>query len=397
MTEFLDSNLCRKLRDKINETNIFCEDKEYHIYFNLICAVMDRLDSCIEYLNKHSKPPQSEHELLVFSMYACTVIDAIKQLNKQLSIPEKYKEEKRIFKGICTSSPLNIKSENCPTDENFFEYLRALIFAHPFETSRQKFLKKNNEIQYSPFVIAKSHSAIVLGKKNIIGVRIYSSLNDDIKDLKFPFNLLKKFIKSRYELLEDVNCWVQRVIDKKYDEWKEHKVNRFIEPLNVWKDILNILKERYQEHYTIDIVIDFLTCNITNSANTNIVFKYREEINNVLPLICDAVDDMNYELIEKLLDKIIYCRPQITYSWCDYQLEKIFCYLEESNDYYNINWGLQQAEAFSKEFAKDYVVIDTTNMSFTEIKLLVSIACFYENKRQEKEICDKGGKQHAIL
>ena len=41
-------------------------------------------------------------------------------------------------------------------------------------------------------------------------------------------------------------------------------------------------------------------------------------------------------------------------------------------------------EAYNKEFAKDWVTIDVGQMSFDEIKLLVTIACYYETKRQEE-------------
>ena len=64
-----------------------------------------------------------------------------------------------------------------------------------------------------------------------------------------------------------------------------------------------------------------------------------------------------------------------------YQLEKIYCYLNEEG-YGDIYWGLKQADLFSKEFAKDFVNINSGDMNFTEIKLLVTIACYYQAQKE---------------
>ena len=73
-----------------------------------------------------------------------------------------------------------------------------------------------------------------------------------------------------------------------------------------------------------------------------------------------------------------------------YQLEKIFCYLEERSKvidpYSNEAWGLKQAEFFANEFAKKWVTINVQSMQYDEIKLLVSTACYLEAKEQNNEL-----------
>ena len=81
--------------------------------------------------------------------------------------------------------------------------------------------------------------------------------------------------------------------------------------------------------------------------------------------------------------EITYTRPKIMHQFADYQLEKIFCYLNDRCDYVNVIWGRQQAHEFSKGFAKKWVTIDAKNMSFEEIKLLVTTACYLEHEEQE--------------
>ena len=68
-----------------------------------------------------------------------------------------------------------------------------------------------------------------------------------------------------------------------------------------------------------------------------------------------------------------------------YQLEKIYGYLNYENDNSDdIEWGLKQAEAFAKEFAKKWVVIKPREMDFYEIKMLTQVACYLEYMEQKE-------------
>ena len=94
-----------------------------------------------------------------------------------------------------------------------------------------------------------------------------------------------------------------------------------------------------------------------------------------------------------------------------YQLEKIFSYLvngerlddmnsfkEPLHIYYqgndidsNAEWGVMQAMQFYEDLAKSYVCIKPT-MPFTEIKLLVNCACYFEKLNQQEGIIGKALK-----
>ncbi len=61
MTEFLHPELNKRLRKVINSSPIFQEGK-LRGNFNLLCAAMDRIDTCVAYLNKHSNFPRTEED-----------------------------------------------------------------------------------------------------------------------------------------------------------------------------------------------------------------------------------------------------------------------------------------------------------------------------------------------
>ena len=62
---FLDIKICDRFREVINKTDIFIYDEDYSHNYNLICAIMDRVENSVEYLNKNSETPRECEELCV--------------------------------------------------------------------------------------------------------------------------------------------------------------------------------------------------------------------------------------------------------------------------------------------------------------------------------------------
>ena len=382
MEVFLNPDVYREFRNAFNETPLFMYNEEYKTCFNLFCAVTDRLESCIEYLNGHAETPKTEEDFLSFVMFSCMVLDAVKHVLKQLDIEKIDKID--YFKNICLSKPLNIEKHKCPTDDKFFEYLRSIMFAHPFETNRPKFFMKH-EIQYSPWVIANNPATKFRGIKDGVGVRIYSNKFDEIKDLIFSFDVLKKYIKSQYLLLDLATEKVKEIVSLKEIEWKKHKINRSLDYLDILKEIKDILKLRHEEYYDVETVIRYMGCKNTLKENLTSVERFKQGIIEIIPDLCDAIDSLNYEMATEKLDYILHQRPWKMHSMANYQLGKIYCDLNETQIVSKREWALEQVELFSKEFAKKWVTIIPQEMSFDEIKLLVTVSCYLEKIEQEKE------------
>lgn len=382
MEVFLNPDVYREFRNAFNETPLFMYNEEYKTCFNLFCAVTDRLESCIEYLNGHAETPKTEEDFLSFVMFSCMVLDAVKHVLKQLDIEKIDKID--YFQNICLSKPLNIEKHKCPTDDKFFEYLRSIMFAHPFETNRPKFFMKH-EIQYSPWVIANNPATKFRGIKYGVGVRIYSNKFDEIKDLIFSFDVLKKYIKSQYLLLDLATEKVKEIVSLKEIEWKKHKINRSLDYLDILKEIKDILKLRHEEYYDVETVIRYMGCKNTLKENLTSVERFKQGIIEIIPDLCDAIDSLNYEMATEKLDYILHQRPWKMHSMANYQLGKIYCDLNETQIVSKREWALEQVELFSKEFAKKWVTIIPQEMSFDEIKLLVTVSCYLEKIEQEKE------------
>lgn len=380
MAEFLNPTISKEFREAINDSPIFTEDDSYKEHFNLACAVMDRLDTCVRFLNEHNAYPKSEEEFLTFLMFSCMLVDAVNNILKDIGVYTK-NNGNQYFKETCMKYPLNLNEENCPSDDKFFEYFRALTFAHPFETSRPKFLEKG-EVQYSPWVIVNPH--VFSEIPDPIGVRIYSNRHDGIMDLKLPFGVLKDYLKSRYEPLDLATEWARNSIVKEEIKWKQQKINRKNSPIEVLREIVKILKSRYEEIYQIEEIILYLECESSVAVNNSVIEFYKKTIVSLLPEICNSIEELDYEAMYNILEQIMHKRPSRMHKMAHYELEKIFSYLEEGGYGDNYNWGLEQAKNFSEGFAKKWVKIELYNMSSTEIKLLVRIACYLESIEENR-------------
>lgn len=384
MNQFLDEQIYTDFRESMSEIHIFIHDEELKEDYNLFSVVIDRLESSVGYLNKNSEQPDTEDEFLIFIMYACIVLDAVKQLFKSLEIESVYSDPENndsytFFKDVCLGYPLHLTEEECPTDDKFFEYFRSLSMAHPFETSRPKFFKKG-EIQYSPWVINNSRFSKI---EDAVGTRIYSNQYDEIRDLKFSFSLLKEYIKSRYLQIHLITEKIDQIIENKREKWKENTIPKGLSSTETLLEIKERLEERYEDTYLIDLTLDCFKSHLTQSKNEEIVSEYLEAIKNKIPDLVDATEELNREKIYNTLDNLLHARPKNMHKGAYYQLEKIFSYLnighEGSSNYI---WGLEQAQTFVDELGHKGITIDTFEMDAEEIKLLIRIACYFEKRNQ---------------
>ncbi len=373
MNEFLNSKLVQDLRDVINKTDIFIKDPIEKEKFNLICAIMDRFDSSINFLNENQTFPKSENDFINFLVHVSIIRDGINKVFEVLGL--KIKNDNKIFEQYYKRDLPNINKEI--NDDRFYEYFRSLAFAHPFVTNRSiPNVIDKTEIQYSPYVL--TNLGYFWKDKNSIGVEVYSNKRNSFS-ISFPFEKLKEYVKWKYEMILDIISEFENIINKKEKVWKQHKVKRNLPDIEILEDIKIILEERCMDSEGIDELIKYLNCECTLDENYESVKKFKNAIKKIIPDICNALDNYEHDEIYNIIRDILYPKPK-AHQMLHYQLEKIYCYLNE--DYGDAEWGLIQAEAFANEFAKKWVTINPRSMSFDEIKLLTSVACYLEYKEQ---------------
>lgn len=381
MCQYLDPQIISEFRNLINSSNIFYKSNEQKPRWNLICVLMDRLDSAISFLNSHSNQPETEEEFISVMVFASIVKDGIyKFFTNIYGKKPPTIELKKWFSCASVYEKPYFNDETCPTDDVFFEYLRAVTFAHPFETTKgnrsNRAFMKEGAVHMSPWVF----SNVFFHDKKMVGVRIYT--NDieepDTLDVLIPFENLKSYIRERYELINEFISWGKKAIDIQNKNWKSKKIERIGTPKNILLNVREILKERFVEEYLIDEAISVLNYSSNVEKNNNAAKIIKKIIEQKIDIICDTVDIFDYEKLNEELD-ILYKRPKNLHPTSNYELEKIFSYLHGSRGVIEVGsneeWGIKQARSFVEKYAYKYVFVDVDKMDYSEIRILVRIAC----------------------
>ena len=409
----LDNTIINDFRDAVNSSNIFYYEDEYKCLWNLICSMMDRIDSCIKYINSFDISQfETEESLVNFMTYCSLIYNAVLQLFRSIGdLDEYYKSKEKnkfeVFKEDFARF-MSLYDENIndskSTDDEFFEFLRSIMFAHPTDTHRPKFVKKGDKL-FSPFVLIKP--IFMDDIKNAIGVAIYSLIDDKTIHFWFSANHLIDFVRSKYELLRIATEWVNEQIQRYSNKWKQTKVNRHLQGVELLNNIKCILEERHDDEvYSINEAIKLLECEVSDKTNFNIVLEYKEKLIDTFDELSDWVDSLQSdEKYPENFYKMLNPRPKILYPDAHYQIEKIDEYLDDRiidfreyidkrNNYIktnndailsNFEWGVFQAEMFFIDLGKYYVHFDLSKIcTAEEVRLLSRVALYFEMKNQEK-------------
>ena len=85
--DLLNHSIINDFREVLNSSNIFCYEIEYKKNWNLFCAMMDRIDSCVDYINGFDVSRfQTEESLINFVTYCSIIFESIIQLF--INVPE---------------------------------------------------------------------------------------------------------------------------------------------------------------------------------------------------------------------------------------------------------------------------------------------------------------------
>ena len=206
-TNYLSIETYQQFIEAIRALNTIDDPAIIENYYYAL-AVMDRVSTCVSYLNMHSTCPYTDEDLLSFMMYSCMLLDSIKLVLKEFGIkssePTLY-----YFKEACLRNVIFSDEKKYPTDDKFFEYFRSLTFAHPLDTSRAKFLEKG-EKHYSPWVIV-NHVPDLLDD-DVVGARVYSNKHNRVITFEFQFDALKEYVKAKYNDLNLATTWAKTVV-----------------------------------------------------------------------------------------------------------------------------------------------------------------------------------------
>ena len=380
-TEWLDSGLNSHLRELVNNELICHFDPIFKKAHNALCIMMDRVDDSAFWLNQHSDFPQDASDFLLFLVHGDIIVKTIEKVIGKLNINNPYGSSgsnaaRQFFSGCYERLPFHIAPDNTPDDNLTWSYLRALAFAHTEETAAKRYYNsflQEKEKQYSPFPVIDKQT-------NKVGVVVYSNLWDSSKSFMLPYEALKDFVFSRFNLIQDIVNLAERRIEERKSAYRLETIDESGGPVGTLKCMREKYMERFGEIYAydFDFALMCMASEITKPENQKNVLKFRRALTKVVPNAANAFRQLDYNSCLKAIDKVCGHSLPGAPVGVNYKLEKVLTHLKKNDP--ERHFAKQCAKDLAEGFAAKYVKIDVTTMSDEEILLLITVACYLYRK-----------------
>ena len=388
MVPLLDERICDSMYETLNNTNVFSYDEELKAKHSQVCAVLDRLRHATAWLNAHQETPKGEEAptgLMTFMMFASLVKDSIEKLRNEFGrnsvlFDSGRPESHQFFADVCTGDPLNIPMEAYPTDDGFFQYFRSLVFAHSGKITMSQGILRPSEIQYCPFIVEHSLKHYANEPDDYVGVMIYSTEKDrDWKTLRVRFSALKAYLKSRYDSLGLVLAMIKKKIKDDRKVWLRVTVDPALSTIDQLKFMRNEFARRCEDWMEFEVgqLIDMLEAPCSLSENQERVTKYRKKIEGAVLRLAECFTALDYSGFISIVDHFTEIEVDESLK-LNYTLRKIF---ECLNNPDWCDWTRRDIDMITQAFAKKWVRIDESGMSDAELKMLITVACYFEYGR----------------
>lgn len=385
----LDEWLTSELRDAVRSANLYRFDEKVKAEYSLICTVADRVQDADRWLNEHAQLPTNEVEALTWLMLASVVKSSVESLCRKLNVQfhdndAGRKENHLYFGDVCERYHLRNHNGTLLTDNDFFQYFRALTFTHPYGLQEGKYpFLDPDETLYAPYmVLEKDPYTDCFRGRPVVGVHIYSNKRDDILSLFVPFESLKSYLLSRHNRLSLISAALRKRVEEAECRFRSERIDRTISSIDQFKIFRKKLIERGCETYYIDEAIDYLECPSTCSENDGAIKEYRQQILKLAPVLCDEIEKLNYEDFSRRLDYVTGCHWHTLPAGISYFTEKVFEYFNRRNSPKR-EWGRQGLKSLSEDYVGKWVKVDY-DMPDLEIRMLVTLAYYMEYGRYRK-------------
>ena len=397
----LDPKLANELRDTVNsELNISInkrqtlkinrKEKEYPAW-SLICAIMDRLDDTVDYLNQlqlnTGKYRRSAFDFFDFMNQSTVIIDCIDTLAKvyDISLAEEDRETD-IFNQT--------GSDGSGNDRKYFEYLRSLCSVHPVETSYYYKTYQDNDFESSPFVAWNDEHIFRDRSCDLHAIVYINKENDYHKRVKIKIKEIFEYVSYRYNLLGKIIQGIKDYHHKIIQSYVNTPM-KLLSDFNNYIDYLNYLIEEEQERigddnlYELDFVSSLLCLNLSNPKNQSRYEKYCNALKYAITFHHNAIQHRSFDEFDN--NGIIYPEKNVettllhelcfVNSWSQerskygYQIQKV-AYLNFDSDYGNKRWAYLMLDKM-KPFLEKYVSFKNAQGDF-EHYALVQIALYFD-------------------
>lgn len=394
----LDTKVLKILRDKVNEEQNISFNKRFYFKKNedypawdKICAIMDRLDDTVDYLNglnlNTGKYRRSAFDFYDFMNNASVVVDCVKELAKIFNVPDdKIKQSSEIFNQL--------GSDGKGTDERYFEYLRSLCSVHPVETSRHKRYQAN-DFECCPFVIWNDRKIWRNDYDCDIHAVVYTSKDGETnKRVQIYISQIFEYVITRLDFVAEITNAIDQYQKQVISDLKNRPIKKEKEFENYTDYLRNLDKEQKDRYgsdrfYPFDYIINLFELKLSNPQNKIKMNLYLNALKYAIEFEHNSMQNMSYKGFENnglfyseiYIETSLYIELYSPHSGSyeqrryGYNLEKI-SYLSYDADYGDKQWAYNQLNE-ALIFLEKYVSFQGAKGDF-EHYALVNLALYLD-------------------
>ena len=259
--------------------------------WDLICAILDRIEDSASFLNHIVLAPQDECRS-AFSFYnymnTCSVmVDCINDLSGIFSVVEDIKTDKCHF----FHQP---GKEGDGTDDDYFKYLRSLCVVHPNETFMHNKYQASS-IECCPFVLWNSPRHGVEG--DLCAIVYTTNIGEAPKTIGIKLHEIIEYVTYKFNTLDSISNAIEC--------YQKQEINRFRKTVLKTKDDFNSIHEyaaylkdeeenRFGKEniYVIEYFIKVLDMTLSNKSNQKAFDRYLNAIEYALSFYATQLQDM---------------------------------------------------------------------------------------------------------
>lgn len=261
----LDSQLCKELKEKINEHHNFTYEKTANFKFpnnkkdvsagayKCICATLARINDLVEHCNNIET--EGQFGLCDFLNYTQSLIECINIIGRVYKVEPLYKGVNKNDTSVFHQAGLN----NNGNDEKYFTYLRSLCSVHPVETSRHAEYQ-GNQAEWCPYILTDKSSMLVQ----------FPNVYPDLKDADFVVTIYRNdmklckyvpiyikdliaYVQKRYQhirqIIKAINDCNQELIDN-YKKKPIPEPGSFTDYISYFNNLQSAITERCGENHS---------------------------------------------------------------------------------------------------------------------------------------------------
>lgn len=407
---YLNNNVSSNFRNvvnkyinfSINKTAIF--DKKRDNAWNSICAIMDRIDDLVIYLNdkelNNGKWRRCAFDFFELIEQASVLIECIDEAYMIYGIePSK---SNKIFKNKKLNDDY-IKNANNElkklklNDKCYFEYIRSLSSVHPSRTSHHRQFQLS-DFEVSPFVVWKDGICNIDPRctGEIVLVTYSNGSVSQLTNKSIYINEIFNFIRFKYYSLNNLSKNIEKQYKKQISYLRKLKLKKIDEFIDYNKYLDYLIEESKKRgcdlEENLEEVKKILNCKNIKGNNKKFYNKYCNALKFAIKIIRRQLQNLDYKcnsicdnlLLNLLLGKI-YEEKKEGCSYSYYQ-EKI-CYLKdeyEENKEYAISCFKELMPVF-----KNYIDLSIDNLieySYNDLYILSQIATYFHGLENDEII-----------